>query len=584
MRTQPVRFQAAQQEATVNYTVKLEGSPSEQIDKAARRTLLTYRLQKQGAPGFIFLHRRVKHDEEKLISILHSQGYYSASVSSETDGSSGQTALVRFTIDPGPVFILAQHNLKLDNSAGAAPPALDAASLGSPVGAPAIAADIKAAERAAVNALQGRGFPYAAYQGRTGVADTDTATLVVDSVISTGPGFEFGPVHFEGLETVAKGYLLKYMPWQRSDVFNRQSLADYQRRLTATSLFKSVSVRMPEAPPDGLSALPVTVLVEERTHRRLTGGLRYDTDLGPSARAGFLHRNFFGANENLRAWSEGGLVAQSIGIELHKPEFLHPGQDLTANLALERNEDDAFDAVTASAYAGLKRKLRRNRRVGLGLVAEFGAIDDAGRDANAYLLGLPAFASYDGTDNLLDPTRGMRLKVKTEPNVGVFDKSETYFLTLDANGSVYKALDTSGKYVLAVRARAASIVSDALASIPATRRLYAGGGGSVRGYAKYGVGPLDRNDDPLGGRLAFELEGESRVRVNEKFGVTGFISSGAVSTGINSEIFADVQVAAGAGFRYFSPAGPLRVDVAFPLNGRATDDIVQVYFSIGQAF
>lgn len=585
VRPQPVRV--AQPETTIDYKVKFENSPSDKVTRNARRSLLTFRLRKEGAPGYTFLRRRVKHDEQKLISILHSQGYYAASVSSGVEENPGKAAVVTFTINPGPVFKLMEHTLILENTGDAALPALDAASLGSPVGAAAIAAGIKDAETAAVNALQNQGFPYAEFRERTGLVDTDAAALTVDSIISTGPGYKFGEVRFEGLESVEEDYLLKYMPWKQSDAFNRHSLIDYQRRLSATNLFKSVSVRIPETPSGGagnLPAFPVTVLVEERTHRRLAGGLRYDTDLGPSARASFLHRNFLGANENLRVWTEGGLVEQSIGVEIRKPEFLHPGQDLTANLALERNEDDAFDAVTASAYAGLKRRLNRKWRVGLGVLAEFGAIDDEGMDADAYLLGLPAFASYDSTNNLLDPTKGLRIKLETEPDVGVFDKSDTYFLTLDANGSVYKALDHKEKYVMAARARVASIIAENLGSVPATRRLYAGGGGSVRGYDKYGVGPLDGNNDPVGGRLALELEGETRVRFNDRFGIAGFVAAGAVSTGIDSNVFDDVQVAAGMGFRYFSPAGPIRVDVAFPLNRRSGDDIVQVYFSIGQAF
>ena len=585
VRPQPVRV--AQPETVIDYKVELENSPSDKVTRNARRSLLTYRLRKQGAPGLTFLRRRVKHDEKKLIGILHSQGYYSASVTSRIAESPGKVAIVTFAVTPGPLFELAEHTLTLENTGDTAPPTLEAASLGSPVGAPATAAEIKSAETAAVDALQSRGFPYAEYQGRAGATDMGAAVLTVNSFISTGPAFVFGPVRFEGLETVEEDYLLKYKPWQQSDAFNRHSLIDYQRRLTATNLFKSVSVRIPETPPASTgdrSALPVTVLTEERTHRRVAGGLRYDTDLGPSARASFLHRNFLGANENLRVWTEGGLVEQTIGVEMRKPEFLHPGQELTTNLALERNEDDAFDALTASAYAGLKRKLNRNWRVGLGILAEFGAIDDEGMDADAYLLGLPAFVNYDNTNDLLDPTKGWRMKLEAEPDVGLFDKSDTYFLTLDANGSVYRALDNKEKYVVAARARAASIIAKNLGSVPATRRLYAGGGGSVRGYDKYGVGPLDSDDDPVGGRLALELEGEVRVRFNEKFGVTGFISSGAVSTGINSDVFKDVQVAAGAGFRYFSPAGPIRADIAFPLNRRSVDDIAQVYFSIGQAF
>jgi translocation and assembly module TamA len=130
----------------------------------------------------------------------------------------------------------------------------------------------------------------------------------------------------------------------------------------------------------------------------------------------------------------------------------------------------------------------------------------------------------------------------------------------------------------------ASILSPDLESIPPTRRLYSGGGGSIRGYAENFIGPLDEDDDPIGGRSALEGGVELRARLFGDIGGVVFAEAGSVSTAVFPDFEEGVQVAAGFGLRYHSIAGPIRVDLAFPVNGRGADDAWQLYFSIGQAF
>ena len=106
----------------------------------------------------------------------------------------------------------------------------------------------------------------------------------------------------------------------------------------------------------------------------------------------------------------------------------------------------------------------------------------------------------------------------------------------------------------------------------------------MRGYAKSSIGPLDPDGTPSGGRSVLEAEAELRARVGDAFGVVLFVAAGLVSADTVPAGSDDVQAAAGIGLRYFSPAGPIRLDLAAPLNARAGDDPVAVYVSIGQAF
>ena len=571
----------------IHYTAMIEGAPSNAIADLAERALLTFRLRERGVRNRVSLVRRVKRDELRLAGLLRSQGYYAPAVTSDVTFPSDDTAHVAFLVRPGPAHTLTEHVLAYDSAATVRLPELDAGALGSPLGAPPRAAAIVQAEEAAVAALHGQGFPYAAYVGREGVADPDTATVAVTSTFAPGPFAVFGPVRFVGLKTVQEPYLSTYWSWDERSPFDRRALGTYQQRLMATELFRGVSVRIPdEAPPDsdGPVALPVVVTVEEGPRRRVEAGVRYDTDLGPTGRASWRHRNLFGANESLRVEAEIGRVKQGVTADMRKPQYLRPGQELAGNLSIGRTDDRAFDARTVTGSVGLTRHLTPRWTIGFGGLVEFSTIDETEGKVDAYLAGTPASATYDHTDRTLDPTTGQRLEIEAVPFVGKLADAQVRFGTIAARGSIYRPVDAAARYIVAARARVATVVSKDLESIPATRRLYAGGGGSVRGYAKSSIGPLDPDGTPSGGRSVLEAEAELRMRVGEDFGLVPFLAAGLVSAKTVPDGSEDVQAAAGVGVRYFSRAGPIRVDLAVPLNARPLDDAFAVYVSIGQAF
>ena len=345
-------------------------------------------------------------------------------------------------------------------------------------------------------------------------------------------------------------------------------------------------MKPPAGPPAeaGPAPLPITVEAEERPFRTVSGGVAYSTDDGPSIKGGFEHRNLFGENETLTLQAFAGITRQSFGVGYREPQYLRPGQDLIAGLTLKREEDDAFDELTITAALGLERRLSSKWLVGVGLAATASQISDEGEDAQAYLLGVPTYAAWDITDDLLNPTRGGRARFEVTPWGGSYDNEGTYFLNVDTRGSYYYDITDEKDYIVALRGRLGTIVSDELDRVPPNQRLYAGGGGSVRGYAERFVGPLDANNDPIGGRSAIELAAELRARVYGDIGGVVFVDAGAVSEEMFPDFNEGLQLAAGFGLRYYTIAGPIRIDLAFPLNGRDADDAFQLYFSIGQAF
>lgn len=579
---------------SIDYQVVLDGMPEPEMAVLAESSLAVYRQQDKGAQSIAFLKQRAKGDVALIQKILRSRGYYDGSaevkvtqpeVPEGTPEDQQPPPLVTIKVEPGPPFTLTRHDFQVDNPSGTLP-AIRPADLGSPVAEQAAAAPIVGAETAAVKNLQRQGFPYAERGKRRAVADLEQAELEIDTPLSTGPEATFGKVVFTGLEDVRERYLRTYLPWEEGQTFDLDALRDYQTALLGTDLFETVRITPPPEPPDTAGPAPLEVLVdaEERPFRTVSLGARFSTDDGPSVNGRFQHRNLWGENETLSVEAELGTQIQRFGVGYLEPQYLRNGQDLIASLSLRREEDDAFDDLTATAFLGLERRLNRFWTVGAGGLLEASLIDDDGEETTAFLGGLPVFAEYDGSDDQLNPTKGERARFDITPFGGIFDDEFVPFLVLDSTASTYYDITGDKKYILAGRARLGSILAEDLENVPPTRRLFSGGGGSVRGFAQRFVGPLDEFDDPTGGLSVAELGAEFRAQFFGDIGGVLFVDAGSVSEEFFPDFNEGVQVGAGVGLRYFSPAGPIRVDVAFPVNPRDPDDAFQLFFSIGQAF
>jgi translocation and assembly module TamA len=161
---------------------------------------------------------------------------------------------------------------------------------------------------------------------------------------------------------------------------------------------------------------------------------------------------------------------------------------------------------------------------------------------------------------------------------------KTVFLKTEATVSHYVPLGESRDFILALRMKLGMIAGAGRDDVPPDERFYAGGGGSVRGYPYRTISPLD-DDDPIGGRSLLESSIELRKKVTETFGLVVFVDGGTVSESPYPDFDSEYRLGAGVGGRYYSPIGPLRLDVAIPLNRRSEiDNSFEIYLSLGQAF
>ncbi|WP_282609269.1 autotransporter assembly complex family protein [Pelagibius sp. Alg239-R121] len=571
-------------EDTLAYELEIDGTEDDALISLLLEASQLERLKEKPPASFAALERRVEKDLEAFDKVLRSEGHYANEITSRIEEAS-TAPQVTITVTPGPLFHLESYKVDFQTVAGRPDPApIDPVALGIKPGMAARAESIVAAQRQAIRLLGSLGFPRAEVLDQKAVVDHATMTMSVTLSIDGGPPASFGALSFEGLEQVEEDYLRRLAEWPRGEIFNRGRMAVLRRKLSGTGLFESVKVREAEnVGADG--ELAVIVETVERERRSIGAGVEYSSSEGAGTRFYWEHRNIFGRAERLR----GDLIIAELRQELSgsfiKPDIWQLDQDLKASAGIKHEDSDAFEEQTINGFIGLERKWRDNWTLGAGTSFEYSIIDDQDGEDTFALVGLPLTARYDSSDDLLDPTSGFRIGTAITPYVGVLTES-TNFVRGEIDASTYYSVIDDNRLILAARGKLGSIAGEETDDIPATKRFYAGGGGSVRGYEFRTLGPLDNDNDPLGGRSVVELGFEARIKVAEDIGIVPFVEGGNVFDDEVPDLGEELQWAAGLGFRYYTAVGPLRLDVAVPVNRRSSDidDAFQFYISLGQAF
>ena len=534
------------------------------------------------------LRRRLIQDEERLATILRSEGYYAHRIEGRIERPAeeqGEGLLVTLDIAAGELFTLTAYDVSYRPGAASRPEDIPLDQLDVALGEPARAADIVAAEGLLLRRLREAGYAYPQIVERRYLVDHAAQGLRASLTVDTGPSVTFGDLTISGLESVEEDYVRRLVAWPRGADFDQSEIERVRAALVRSNLFDGVTVKAAEtAAPDG--SVPVTAELVERPHRSIGANVGFSTDELGKAGVFWEHRNFFGQAERLRAELEGSFIRQSALLAIRKPQFLTAAGALIGRLEVANETGEAFEGQTATAELDYEHRFS-DVLTGSGGIA-FDHEDFSKRPEDdvgvSQTISLPFSLSFDNRDDVLNPTEGLRAEGGFVPAFASSQDEGVSFVTNSLSVSGYQSFFEGDRLVLAGRVGAASIFGAERAEIPAAQRLYAGGGGSVRGYTFRSLGPLDSDEDPLGGRSRLEFSMEARVRVTEDIGVVPFIDGGGVSEDELQSFSDRIRWAAGLGLRYHTAVGPLRFDVAVPLNSRESDEDFQFYISLGQAF
>lgn len=580
----------------VPYEVHLTGTEDSDLESLLRESSSLFGLKDDPPPSFIGLERRADNDRDRLQTALRSAGYYDARLDIRIEPDA-RPAQLTIAVTPGPAYTFKTVELRTVDGRLLPGEPVAAGDLGLKPGERARAPAVVDGQSKLISTLAGRGYAFAKVTDRQVVVDHSDRTMDVTFVVDPGPLTRFGAVEVRGLERLDEDLVRGRVPWKPGQPFAPDLLEKARTDIARLGVFTTVRVQLADQPgPDGVT--PVTITVDERKRHFVGAGVVYSTTEGLGATAYWGDRSLFGAAEQFRISVEvGRLTGQTsssgtlnlpdlrFGVDFRKPDFLTPRQSLLLNFSVVADNPPAYERVAGIFTAAVERELTDKLRVSAGVTSERGRVRASEHTYQVALLGVPLTATFDGTDNLLNPTRGYRLGATVTPwfPVAANDTSSQFTVTT-LNATTYRDFTGDGRYVGAVRLGLGSIVGGNLASIPPDRRFYAGGGGSVRGYGFQLAGPRDRLGDPIGGRSLFEAGAELRIKVTENIGVVPFLDAGTVYDRSFPDFREPLRVGAGLGLRYYTGFGPLRVDVGFPLNPGPDDSRWQLYLSLGQAF
>ena len=588
----------------VHYKVRIElpDSDSSFLSDLEAASLLIGK-QETAPSGTVGLIQRARDDWANLVGKLYELGRFGATVEifldgrpldnisvTETLGTGGRQVEVVIAIDPGPSFTFGRVALEgspesvgRDAMAGA----------GLVEGEPASATIIYKAADAVVLAWRREGHPFARIANQKIIADHASRTVDVTFDVAPGSYATIGDATVSGASALDPDFILQQAEVPVGAPYHPDIIARISKNLKRIDALGSAIVKTGDH-VDAAGRVPLLIEVSERPPRTIGAGGFLSTTEGVGGEVFWLHRNLLGGGEKLRiettlsreitsnSYDDIDTYSGRIGFQYEVPGVYGPRVDwLARGMALQEHvhpyERKGFVFETGYAY-----RMTDELTLTGTVQYDWAHIVDAYGSGDFSLVSTLLLAVYDSRDNALDATSGMYARLVAEPQYAT--NSGSVFFTSDAEVRLYQALDDEGRFVLAARGKAGTIAGADLNEIPAHRRFYAGGGGSVRGYDYLDIGPSVPGYGPTGGLSRVEGSLEARLRVSDTIGIVGFADAGYVAeTSLlgGDDVF---QVAAGLGLRYYTAVGPLRLDVAVPINPRKGDPDFAVYFGIGQSF
>ncbi len=612
-------FDAARAADPVTYTVDIAKTGDASIDKALAGTSSLVTLRKTAPAGPFALVGRARNDAAQLATILGGFGYYDAKVGITIDGADiddpalpnrladlpqQRSAAIHVTVTRGPLFHLGRVTLAGNLPLGAR----DAFALHP--GQPAIAANVLTAGADLLSSLEDSGHAFATVSPPTALENPAARTIDVTFTVDAGPRVDIGDISLLGLHNVHARYIRRRLTLHPGQLYQPSKIEAARQDLAANGVFATVQATTGKSlGPDG--RVPVTFTFVEAPPRTVALTAAYSTDLGGSAGVTWTHHNFFGNEEQLElaaiATGLGGTAEQGLGYDVYaqltKPDLWARDQNGLLRIEAIKQNLYTYDQTAFLIETGLTRRLSKQWNIGGDVLAEQEQIIQEGTTRNYTFVQLPLTANFDSTNlsSPLDPpTHGVRIGLGLTPTesfggtgqtiggVGGSGSGSQFFTIIQVQGSTYfdathLGLAKPGRTVVAVHGVVASVQGATTFQLPPDQRLYAGGSATVRGYRYQQISPLFPDDRPEGGTSLDAVQLELRQRIVGNIGAVLFADAGQVAA-VSAPFNGPLRIGAGAGVRYYTPIGPIRLDIAVPLEKVAGNDSFELYVGLGESF
>lgn len=571
--------------------------PKKMLDFVKEQSVL---LQKIKTPpdSALALTRRVKRDVLAFQKVLKSYGYMDAQIEPVIEDASFPHK-IRIKIREGIRYSLQEIQFFSEHGPYIPPAKISQMQKGNFFET----SKIRKLEEKIIVYAQNNGYPFSEFKKHQLTYDKEKKIIHVNIYIHLNELMRFGIVTIDGNKRTKNNYILNRLSWKQGDLFSQELLDESRKNIIKSDIFDGITMKpLREEAKNGI--VPIHIQLVENKRHFVGAGLDASSEEGFGGKLFWGHRNLFNKGENLKLQYERQRFKRGFEATYKMPDIFLQNQYLAQSLEVKKQNTDAYQSTERHYKIAFEHHFSKIYNKNNGMEFSFEKVDDK----NFRIISFPQFFAIDSTRNLLDPKNGKRISLLLQPDF-VFGKKNHPFFTVEFEASKYISLDKNSTHILALRTKLGTIISSSFDALPKTRLFYAGGANSVRGYGYQKIGPLSsdarpKDRGPLGGRSLWEGSMEWRYRFLDSFGIVPFVDFGALSqnkfikfknllskkndTKKNDAKMDDSRLfwGAGIGGRYYlGDIGPVRADIALPLNRRkGIDRFMQFYASFGQSF
>jgi translocation and assembly module TamA len=567
--------------AALDYSVEFEGLRDRRALSAVESIAQLVTLKKRPPNSLNALRYRADSDIPVILKVLQAHGYYEAKVQIQIQpqGSSFEVFVV---IDPGPLYTIESYDVHVTCSQGEVCCPMELKKIGVKLGSPARIETILNAELKVLTVLGECGYPLSEIQERSIVVDGKTKTVRVEITASSLARCTFGNTTIVGENKVKPAYIERKMFWKEGETYNSHLVEETQTALINSGLFNSVLITHEPTPTDN-NELPMKIEVTENKYQSINVGVSYQTFFGPGLTGGWEHRNLSGMGRRLSIQGDVTRISQTgIATYIH-PDAYQTGGDFIAEGEAAHEKIFAYSMRSYSESNRFDSYYGKRIRFSVGIEGERLFVTDSKVNGEYWLAHAPLYVRWSTANNLLNPTKGVKLEGLIIPSIAITEGTQ-FYATQEITEAAYFPLTKDHKLVLAEELSIGMSWYHTIEAVPLPKRFLGGSEQELRGYRYRTVSPLI-GTKPIGGGSSVYGTLEARFRVSSTIGFVPFFDIGNVYLKSFPTWDGKWFKSVGLGLRYFTFMGPFRLDVAFPLNRRkGIDPVYKILVSIGQTF
>lgn len=426
------------------------------------------------------------------------------------------------------------------------------------------------------------------------LTDLDEEKLIanVNYNIIKGKKAYFERINISGNIKTLDKVIRRELRFAEGDLFNGDDLERSHEKVNNLGYFEEVNFATERGSAD--DRVVVNIEVEEKPTGLISAGMGYSSVVNVTGMIRVQERNLFGRGYKVAAIAEFSGVSTSYSFTIEDPYFFDTNVSVSLRIYNITREYDTYDAETFGLEVGAGYPLWEESRLFLTYIYNDVYIKDISASApsdiwdyegHTVTSGIEALLVRDTRNNIYDPTKGS------------LNSLSLFYAGIGGDENYVKGVVESSWYfplfwkvVFHPRAMIGYIENLESGDVPIYSRFFAGGLNSLRGFAPYSVGPVERDAsgnivEYLGGNKEFIMNVEFIFPLFEDIDMKGvvFFDIGNV-WGEDEGWFEELRYSAGGGIRWLSPMGPIRVEWGYNLDPKEDEKASEWNFSVGTSF